>query len=117
MWMLAILGMIGAALAANRREQRGPSPVQDDLAAAREAGTFMELRETLREEGAAVLEEQLVATGMPAGPVTGPYYPLYPYPVLNAPDVVTSADRASVRRTAARGELLDTVYGEGAAWV
>ena len=116
MWMLAMLGMIGAALAANRREQRGPSPVQDELAAAREAGTFMELRESLWEEGAAVLEEQLVATGMPADPVTG-YSPLYPYPVLNTTDVVTSADRASVRMMAARGRLLDTAHGEGAAWV
>ena len=103
MWMLAILGAIGAALAAGRRVQRGPTPVRDELAAAREAGSFAELRDILWEEGGAVIEERQVL--------------LHPYPVLNNADVVTSADRASVRRMAARDQLLDTAARGGAAWV
>ena len=143
MWILAILGAIGAALAVTRREQRGPTPLRDELAAAREAGTFLELKETLREEGEAIIATHRGAEWvepetmsmmppevLPVEPVTGgpvllypdvvPDYHIlpYPYPVINGNlDVVTSADKASVRRMAARGEMLDMVYRSGSAWV
>lgn len=134
MWMLAILGAIGAALAAGRREQRGPTATQGVLAAAREDGTFPELRETLRAEGEAIKTEYLATLGpeelmapqelvYPAvepwlsGPMPPEYMPpeYVPYPVINGGDgVVTSADRASVRYQGSRTQLLSIA---NPAWV